>query len=109
MHRLAVGLLSKAQVVPPGEQLAVEELSYAKMIAHYNAGLWGLHAGAVEDENQTVMHLLQGGPAAGSCADDGCVEVAKARGSLERSFLAHCDQYSHMLLMPGAWPETRPQ
>lgn len=105
VRRLTVGLLSEAHVVPPGEGLAVEELSYAMMFAHYNADLRGLLAGAVEDEHQTVMHLLQKGPAAGDCAADGCGEVAKARGSLERKFLAGCDRCCHMLLKPGAWPE----
>ena len=105
VHRLAAGLLSKAQV-PPGEELADEELSYATMIAHDNADLWGLLAGVAEDEYPTVMHLLQGGPAAGNCAADGCGEVAKVRGSLEKKFLARCDQCCHILLKPDAWPET---
>ena len=110
VHRLAVGLLGKAHVLPPGDEWAVEELSYAMMIAHYNADLSGLLAGAVGDEHQIVMHLLlQGDPAAGSCAADGCGEVAKVRDSLERRFLACCDQCCHMLLNPGAWPETHLQ
>ena len=104
-HRLAVGLLGKAHVVPPGDELAAEELSHAMMIARYDADLCGLLAGAVEGEHHTAMHLLQAGPAAGNCAADGCGVVAKVRGSLERKFLACCDQ-RHMLLKPGAWPET---
>lgn len=109
VRKLTVGLLSEAPVVLPGEELAVEELSYAMMSGHQNADLRDLPAGAVEEEHQIVMHLLQGGPAAGDCAADGCGEVAKVTGSLERKFLAGCDWCCHMLLKPGEWPERHLQ
>ena len=107
VHRVAVGMLSKAPVVAPDAEEAVEELHHAMMIVRHHADLPGLLPGAVKEERQTGMHWLQGGPAAGDCAADGCGEVATVRGSLERRFPACCDHRCHMLLKPGAWPETR--
>lgn len=102
VHRLAVGMPSKVPVVAPGAEEAVEELNHATVIVNYHADLRGLLAGAVEDERQTGMHLLQGGPAAGDCVADGCGEVVTVRGSLEKRFPVCCDQRCHMLLKPGA-------
>lgn len=108
VHKLAGGRLSKDPLVAPGVEEAVEELSHAIMLVKYQAELQGLLPGAVKEDRQTGMHLLLGGPAAGDCAD-GCGEVATVRGNLERRFPACCDQHCHMLLKPGAWPETRLQ
>lgn len=108
VHKLSVGMLSRVPVVEPGAKEAVEELSHAIMIVNHHADVQGLLPGAVADERQNGMHLLQGGPAAGDCAD-GCGGVVTVRGSLEKRFPACCDQHCHMLLKPGAWPETRLQ
>lgn len=107
VHRLAVKMLSKALAVVPGAEEA-EELSHAIMAVKYQADLRGLLPGAVKEERQTGMHWLQGGPVAGDCAD-GCGGVVTVRGSLEGRFPVGCDQRCHMLLKPGAWPETRLQ